>query len=424
MAKRIGILTAGGDAPGLNVCLKALAYNAIDRGYEVIGIRKGWEGLLHYNPENPETHAANTMIMTKSRIRDIDRTAGSFLHSSRLDPCQVSPEAVPSFLEHRKQGDQPFDPSTGFTVSGAELLRAQGGPVDLTDHIKCVVERLRLEALVVLGDSAALNCAARLSREGIPLIGIPKTVHNDVRGSDYSLGFSTALGRGVQFVYEVRAMAGSREEIAVVEVLGRSTGLVTLLTSILSGSDRTLIPEVPFDPEALALLLLEDKQLNPNNYAILTMSEAARLAPEKAPRYAHELSRWLKPSRLAEATAAKAQELGIEMGGRVSGSGAMVTEILEHLTGQRLIFQPLSLLLRTAVPDGQDLLGAMNFAMMAVNLLTAGKTGRLVAYRQGENYVDLPLETVTESGGNINVADYYDAKRFYPKPGILWAARI
>ena len=398
MAKRIGILTAGGDAPGLNVCLKALVYNAIDRTYEVIGIRKGWEGLLHYDPKNPDTHAANTMIMTRSRIRDIDRMAGSFLHSSRLDPHQVSPEAVPSFLQQMKQVDQPFDPSTSLRAS-----EAQGRPADLTDHIKRVLEKLQLEALVVLGDNAALNYAARLSREGVPIIGVPKTVHNDVNGSDYSLGFSTALGRGVQFVYEVRAMAGSREEIAVVEVLGRSTGLVTLLTALLAGSDRTLIPEVAFDPEALLSLLLEDKKTNPNNYAILTMSEAARITPEKASKYAHELSR---------------------MGTRVSGSGAMVTEILEHLTGQRLIFQPLSLLLRTAVPDGQDLLGAMNFATMAVNLLAAGKTGRLAAYRQQENYVDLPIETVTQPGGNINVADHYDATTFCPKPGILWASRI
>ena len=390
MAKRIGVLTAGGDAPGLNVCLKAVVYNAIDQGYEVIGIRKGWEGLLYYDPENPDTHAANVMIMTKSRIRDIDRTAGSFLHSSRLDPHQVSPEAVPSFLRQVKQGNQPFD-------------EAQGRPLDLTDHVKRVLEKLRLETLVVLGDNAALNYAARLSREGVPVIGIPKTVHNDVSGSDYSLGFSTALGRGVQFVYEVRAMAGSREEIAVVEVLGRSTGLVTLLTALLAGSDRTLIPEVAFDPEALVSLLVEDQKLHPNNYAILTMSEASRIAPEKAPRYAHELSR---------------------MGTRVSGSGAVVTEILENLTGQRFIFQPLSLLIRTAIPDGQDLLGAMNFATMAVNLLAAGKTGRLVAYRQQENYIDLPIETVTEPGGNVNVADYYDATTFCPKPGILWASRI
>ena len=219
-------------------------------------------------------------------------------------------------------------------------------------------------------------------------------------------------------------MAGSREEIAILEVLGRSTGLVTLLTSLLASSDRTLIPEVPFNPEALALLLVEDKQLNPNNYAILTMSEAATVAPEKALELTPELSRLFKPSRLAQAAAAKAQELGMEMGKSVSGSGAMVTEILGNLTGQRLLFQPLSLLLRTAIPDGQDLLGAMNFATLAVNLLAAGKTGRLVAYRQRENYIDLPLETVTDPGGNINVADYYDAITYCPKPEILWAAQI
>jgi 6-phosphofructokinase len=408
MAKRIGILTAGGDAPGLNVCLKAVAYNAIDRGYEVIGTRKGWEGLLYYNPENPETHAANVMMMTKSRIRDIDRTAGSFLHSSRLHPDKVGPEAIPSFLRPMHRGNQ---------------------TLDLTEHVKRVLEKLQLEALVVLGDDAALHYAARLSREGVPLIGIPKTVHNDVNGSDYSLGFSTALGLGVRFVHEVRAMAGSREEIAVVEVLGRSTGLVTMLTSLLAGSDRTLIPEVPFDPEALASLLLEDQKLNPNNYAILTMSEASRIAPEKAPRYARELSRW---ARLGLPPQAR-QEVGegdfiptgvMEMGPRASGSGATVTTILEDLIGRRLIFQPLSLLIRTGNPDGQDLLGAMNFAMLAVNLVAAGKTGRLAAYRHHDNYIDLPIETVLEPGGNINVADHYDATRYCPTPGILWAARI
>ena len=231
MAKRIGILTAGGDAPGLNVCLKAMVYNAIDQGYEVIGIRMGWEGLLNYDPNNPDTHAANAMMMTKARVRDIDRTSGSFLHSSRLDPHEVGPSALPPFLKHLDRGD---------------------GPVDATDHIKRALEKLGFEALVVLGDNAALNYAARLSGEGVPLVGVPKTVHNDVNGSDYSLGFSTALGRGVRFVHEVRAMAGSREGIAVVEVLGRSTGLVTLLTALLAGSDRALILEASFAPELAA----------------------------------------------------------------------------------------------------------------------------------------------------------------------------
>jgi len=407
MAQRIGILTAGGDAPGLNVCLKTMVYSAIDRGYEVIGIRKGWEGLLYYDPDDPDTHAANAMIMTKPRIRDIDRISGSFLHSSRLDPHEVSPQALPPFLQHMKHADE---------------------PVDTTAHIKRTVEKLGVEALVVLGDNAALNYAARLNQEGVPLVGVPKTVHNDVCGSDYSLGFSTALGRGVRFIHEVRAMAGSREEIAVVEVLGRSTGLVTLLTSLLAGSDRTLIPEVSFDPERLASLLVKDQKANPNNYAILTMSEAATVAPEKALNYVPEMARLEKRSLAAHMLAAKTEEEGecftVEMGARVSGSGAMVTEILENLTGQRFIFQPLSLLIRTAIPDGQDLLGAVNFAMMAINLVAEGQMGQLVAYRQHEHYVHLPIETVTRPGGNIDVAEHYDAAKFVPKPSIMWASQI
>lgn len=215
MAKRIGLLTGGSDAPGQNVCLKALVNNAIDQGFEVLGIRKGWEGLLHYNPQNPATHGENVMPLTKVRVRDIDRMGGSFLHSSRLDPGALSPETVPLFLRTDKKGN---------------------APVDLTDHILRVVDKLQLTALVVLGDGAVLKYAARLSSEGVPLIGIPKTVHNSVNGSDYALGFSTALGRGVHFVNQIRAIAGSREEIAVIEILGRDFGLTTLLISVLSVS--------------------------------------------------------------------------------------------------------------------------------------------------------------------------------------------
>lgn len=413
MAKRIGVLTGGGDAPGQNVCLKAIVYNAIDRGYEVIGIRKGWEGLLHYNLNDTTSQADNMIILTKARVRDIDRMGGSFLHSSRLDPSRVSPEAMPGFLKAQGQGDR---------------------PADLTDYLKRVVDKLQLTALIVLGDRAVLSYAARLSQEGVPLIGIPKTVHNTVNGSDYSLGFSTALARGVHFIHEVRAMAGSREEIAVIEILGRETGLTTMLISLLAGADRALVPEVPFDPERLAALLVDDQRMNPSNYAILTMSEASNIEPDKVSKYGPELSRLANSRVLAQALATGGREAAErdlyqlaadrQVGLGVSGSGPAVTEILENLTGQRLLFQPLSYLIRTGDPDGQDLLGAMNFATMAVNLLAAGKTGRLVAYRQRENYVEAPIDVVTGAAGNINVADYYDAGSYSPKPGILWAARV
>lgn len=412
MPKRIGLLTGGGDAPGQNVCLKSLVYGALDHGSEVIGIRKGWEGLLHFNPDDSSTHGENTMPLTKLRVRDIDRMAGSFLHSSRIDPSAVASAQMPAFLRARHSG---------------------AGHFDLTDHVKRAIGAIGLDALIVLGDRGTLQYAARLNQEGVPIIGIPKTVHNDVGGSDYALGFSTALARGVRFVQEMRAMAGSREEIALIEVLGLTTGLTTMLISFLAGADRTLIPEVPFDPERLAELLCEDQRRNPANYAILVMSEASALDPEKASKYLPELSRLANSRLLAEAVQSGGQgmspdsivfELVQDLGSRVGGSGAVVTEMLENITGRRMLFQPLSYLIRTGEPDGQDLLGAMNFAMYAIRLFAQNKTGRLIAYRQGENYVDLPLGVVTEAAGNIKVADFYDAAEYCAKSEIIWAARV
>ncbi len=412
MAKRIGLLTGGGDAPGQNMCLKSLVYGALDQGYEVIGIRKGWEGLLDYDPDDPSTHGENTMPLTKLRVRDIDRMAGAFLHSSRIDPRACAPDCIPNFLRARQQGDQ---------------------PVDLTDQVKRAASAIGLDALIVLGDRGALDYAAHLNKAGVPVIGIPKTVHNDVNGSDYALGFSTALARGVRFVQEMRAMAGSREEVAVIEVLGRTTGLTTMLISFLAGADRTLVPEVPFDPERLVALLLEDKRRNPANYAILVMSEASALDPDKVSKYLPELSRLANSRLLAEAVQHGGQgltpdsivfELVQDLGSRVGGSGAVVTEILENIARARMLFQPLSYLIRTGEPDGQDLLGAMNFAMLALRLFAQGKTGRLAAYRQSENYVDVPLEIVTAPAGNVNVADFYDAAEYCAKPEIIWAARV
>ncbi|HEX9076492.1 MAG TPA: 6-phosphofructokinase [Anaerolineae bacterium] len=403
MAKRIGLLTAGGDAPGLNVCLKAIIYNAIDQGYEVVGIRKGWEGLVRLDPASPSTHAENAMLLSKTRVRDIDRVSGSFLHSSRINPGYVMPQQAPPHLKPAK---------------------SDGAPLDLTEHIKRAIAALDLTALVLLADNYGLNYAARLSREGVPIIGIPKSVHNDVCGSDYSLGFSTALASGVRLIHELRAMAGSREEIAVVEMFGRTFGLTTMLISFLAGADRVLIPEVPCDPERLAALLMEDKRSNPNNYAILALSEAVKLDPTKALNYGSELHHRATARRSAQEEDAYtiAGERAIGLG--AAGGGAAITEILENLMGQRMIFQPLTYLLRLGEPDGQDMLGAMNFGTMAVNLLVSGKTGRLVAYTHGENYVDIPLATVTDRKGNINVAEYYDAQSYRAKPGILWAARV
>lgn len=381
MAKRIGLLTGGGDAPGLNFCLKTIVHNAIDRGYEVVGIRKGWEGLMQYDPDEPMTHANNAMIVTKSRVRNIEQSAGSFLHCSRIDPGEVNPEDAPPFLRGSAEADQ---------------------PLDLTNHVKRALEHLQLEALIVLGAGSCLKYAARLSGEGMPVVGIPKSVHNDICGSAYSLGFSTAMRLGVRFVTEMRDIAASREEIAVISILGHALGLSTMLIAMFANADRTLIPEVPFDPHRLGDLLLEDKHRNPSNYAILVMSDGARIDPEVAPE---EIARFSADVILA---------------GR-RGSGAMVTRVLEEIVGQHILYQPLSYLTRTGEPDGWDLLGASNFGIIAVDLVAQGKAGRLVAYRLEEGYIDVPLEEVMDPPV-VNMADFYDATTYAPKPSIFTVA--
>lgn len=414
MAKRIGILTGGGDAPGQNVCLKALVTRAAEHGLDVLGIRKGWEGLLFFNPDDNTTFSDNLMNLSPARIRDIDRMPGAFLHSSRLTPDAVPTRLTPAFLKSNNG-------------TSAEH--------DFTRHILRTVQALQLDGLIVIGDRMTLMYGARLAEQGVRVIGIPKSVHNDINGTDYALGFSSALGRGVRFVYELRAMAGSREEIAVVEILGRTTGLTTMLISYLAGADRLLIPEAPFDPAQLAHLLMRDKANNPSNYAILVVSEGAALDQDKARTYLPELSRLAQPQTLARAIAVGETALvekqilsdvtrADEFGFRVSGMGAVVTEILENITKQRMLFQPLSYLIRTGEPDGQDLLGAMNFAVLALNLYLQKQSNRLAAYRQRENYVDVPLDVVNQPSGNYDVREYYDAENYVPTAGVIWAANI
>ncbi len=382
MVQRIGMLTAGGDAPGLNFCLKTIVHNAINRGIEVVGIRKGWEGLINYDPDEPATHSDNAMIMSKHRVRAIDQMAGSFLHSSRINPAQLSPALAPLFLRTGVDPDQ---------------------PLDLTNHIKRAVEHLQLDALIVLGAGSALKYATRLSQEGVPVIGIPKSVHNDISGTAYSLGTSTAVRRGVRFVREMRDVAASREEIAVISVLGHTSGLSTMLISTFANADRTLIPEVPADPHRLSELLLDDQRQNPSNYAILAMSQGAHLDPSKSPEEMAEL--------VADVVVA---------GHR--GSGPMIAGVLEKIMEQHVLYQPLSYLTRTGETDGWDLMAATNFGIIAVELAANGQAGKLVAYQLNAGYVDVPLEQVTESP-KVNLTEFYDAGSYTVKHDIFSVAR-
>jgi 6-phosphofructokinase len=278
-----------------------------------------------------------------------------------------------------------------------------------------------------------LNHAAHLSGHGVPLIAIPKTVHNNINGTDYTIGFSTGLARGVAFIHELRALAGSREQIIVVETFGVNSGLSSLMTAFLAGADRAVIPEVPYDPARLARLVMQDKQINPSNYAVVTVSDGSYIEPDKVLEYTPHLSPRSKSEVLKLMTEGKAKEAKaedefildevVETGTSLAGSGMVVAELLNQITGEEVFLQPLTYLLRTGPPDGQDLLGATNFAILAVRLLKEGKFGRMTAYQQRYNLTDVDLNIVTEDVHRVDVDEMYDVNEYKPKVNLIWAAQ-
>ncbi|HYT26162.1 MAG TPA: 6-phosphofructokinase, partial [Actinomycetota bacterium] len=219
---RIGVLTGGGDVPGLNPCIKTLVYGAVDRGYEVVGLRRGWAGLLDYDLDAPVPQDHCAQPLTRNAVRTIDRTGGTFLHTSRTNPGRVKPRDVPEFLKGQGQGES-------------------DGPFDFTHHALAVIDRLGLDWLVAIGGDDTLSYAERLSREGVRVVAVPKTMDNDVHGTDYCIGFSTAVTRSVQFIHQLRTSTGSHERIAVIELFGRNCGETSLLSAYLAGVDRAII---------------------------------------------------------------------------------------------------------------------------------------------------------------------------------------
>jgi 6-phosphofructokinase 1 len=391
MTKRVAILSGGGDVPGLNMCLKSLVYRIIDLGFEPIGVRKGWEGLIYYNPRDPSTYSDYFIELTKNMVRPIDRTPGSFLHSSRLDPRAVPTSMVPEFLRS-----------------------SQGDSQDLTSHVKEVVQRLGYRAVIVIGDDDTLHYAAYLSQQGVPVIAIPKTIHNNINGTDYTLGFSTGLSRGVTFIHELRALAGSREQVIVVETFAAKSGYSTLLMGFLGGADRVLIPEVPYDPEKLADLILQDKRQTPANYAVLLVCDGSRVLAEKAGQYAH-----LYPS--GNGTPLANAKDRSPAGGNLVGSGMVAARLLENVMGEDVFLQPLTFLLRTGSPDGQDLLGAANFALTAARLLNEEKYGRMAAFVQHEMWTDVDLNLAAEGVKTVDVDAWYDKDNYRPQLSLIWS---
>ncbi|HEX4931959.1 MAG TPA: 6-phosphofructokinase, partial [Gemmatimonadaceae bacterium] len=303
----IGILTGGGDVPGVNAAIKAFVWRMLDEPCEIIGLRRGWASLLNIIPDPGADNAAWILPLTRMLTRAIDRSGGTILHTSRINPSISKAEHIPAHLLSER-GD-PDD----------------RGRYDLTRAAMRVVDFLRLDCLVALGGDGTLTFARRLHEEGVPMIAIPKTMDNDVFGTDYCLGFSTAVTRSVQFINDLRTSAGSHERFLVVELFGRNSGETCLLASYLSGVDRAVIAEVPFDPDLLYDMLSRDKAENPSNYAVVAVSEGART-----------ITGQLVES--GEADAAGQRKLG--------GIGGRLAEHLEKLSRDKVIYQRLAYLMR------------------------------------------------------------------------------
>ena len=368
---RFAVLTGGGDVPGLNPCIKAFVNRVHAAGHEVLGVRRGWAGLLHYDLDL-DAAQEHAVPLGPAAVRTIDRTGGTVLHTSRTNPGAVRTGEVPAFLAGDAEGD---------------------GPHDLTAHVLQVVERLGIDTLVPIGGDDTLSYALRLHDEGVPVIAIPKTMDNDVHGTDYCIGFSTAVTRGVHFIHDLRTSAGSHERLAVIELFGRYSGETSLVTAYLAGVDRAVISEVPFDPDHLAELLVADKRANPSRYAMVTVSEGAKpvsgdlLLSGEADAYGHR---------------------------KLGGIGQLLSEALHERTGENMIYQPLAYLMRSGSPDSLDLMVATNYAVMAADLAIERDTGRMVSLRNG-TYTTVPISATREGVKRVDVDELYDSAEYRPK---------
>jgi 6-phosphofructokinase 1 len=304
--------------------------------------------------------ATNTLELHKYNTRTIDRTGGTFLHSSRTNPGNV---------------------------------RRDGEVTDCTPKVLKNIERLGLDLLIPIGGDDTLSYGERLSREGVPIIAIPKTMDNDVHGTDYCIGFSTAVSRSVAIINQLRSSAGSHERIAIIELFGRNCGETSLLASYLAGADRAIIPEVPFDPQRLAELLMADKRANPSNYAIVTISEGAHMLGGAAVEY-------------GEADAYGHRKLG--------GIGLIAGDALKKITGEDILYQQLGYLMRSGPPDSLDLMVPVNYASLALRLADRNEVGRLVVLRDGR-YASAPIGITQEGIKRVDVDELYDPHEYLPK---------
>jgi 6-phosphofructokinase len=386
---RLGVLTGGGDVPGLNAAIKSVYRAAGDRGWlrkgsgdaDVIGIRRGWKGVVHLDGATAGSGDPTgfALPLTDEIVRRVDRTGGTFLHSSRTRPDRIGLEELPDALRARH----------------SELPRVDGRDdlFDLTDQVIDNMMRAGIECLVAIGGDDTLGYAHTLSARGFPVVGIPKTMDNDVRGTEYALGFKTALTRADAFINRQRTHLGSHETVGVFRIFGRNAGFTALGTAMAISDVRCLIPEHRFDLEALCAAVARDHAGNSSRYALVLCSEGAM---------------W-KGGSLQEIGAPDAYGHRKKM-----NVGDALAEAISRATGLPTRPQDITYDLRSGDPDALDKIVANVFGTLAVELIAQGKSDRMVCL-QGGVYGHAALPDPARGARTVDVATLYDTARFRPK---------
>ena len=374
----IGILTGGGDVPGLNPAIRAITIRALREGYRVIGIRRGWAGLVDYVRDDNADNGDNIHVLSEAIVNRAGRTGGTFLHTSRTRPSHLPRERVP---QHMTGYDLPIN--------------------DVTPDVLKNLAHIGIDTLIPIGGDDTLSYGKRLHDEGVNVVAIPKTMDNDVYGTDYCIGFSTCVTRTIELTHSLRTSAGSHERYLVIEVFGRYAGFTALLPTMAGAADRCVIPEYPVDLEQLSELLTYDRNRNPSRYAVVLVSEGAQIASHDGMSF----------------EAGEADMFGHRKLGGVGDKVAAALKELspKHNNGRRIdvVNQRLGYLVRSGDPDALDSIVPMAFGNLALDLILKKNFGRLVSIHKGF-YDSVPITSVTSDKKVVDVSKYYNTERLRP----------
>lgn len=376
----IAILTGGGDVPGLNPAIRAITLRAIREGFDVIGIRRGWAGLIDMVPEDKHDNSDNYIHLTADLVNRVGRTGGTFLHTSRTKPSAVKRSMVPDHL--KSQFNEEIN--------------------DMSDVVVKNIEWLNIDYLIPIGGDDTLEFAVDLYSRGIKVVAVPKTMDNDVPGTDYCIGFSTCITRTIQLSNQIRTSAGSHERILLLEVFGRNTGFTASLPTIAGAANRCVIPEYTFDLELFTQLLIEDRRKSSSNYSVALVSEGATY-------------------KGGHGKVIESPELDAYGNPKLGGIAEELSTHLKKLSPKfnngrevSVISQKLGYMVRGGDPDSMDSIVPMVFGNLALELVMKGQHGRLVCIKDGR-YGNVPLETITKTEKRVNVKRFYSTERLRPK---------